>query len=162
MEPAKKIHPALAAIIVIALIGIITVAVMATRGNDDSTNEQATTSSATSDTTQSNTQASDDTVYADGTYSAEGTYITPGGEESIDLTVTIADNVITATSLKTNANSGEAEQYQSDFASGYKNLVIGKKVGSVSLSRVAGSSLTSTGFNDALDQIKTDATETAQ
>jgi hypothetical protein len=36
-------------------------------------------------------------------------------------------------------------------------LVVGKSVDEVSLSRVAGSSLTSLGFNNALTQIKEDA-----
>ncbi|MHD0330680.1 hypothetical protein ACY18M_17150, partial [Proteus mirabilis] len=52
---------------------------------------------------------------------------------------------------------GESREYQAKFASGFKTLVVGKKIDEVSLSRVAGSSLTSGGFNAALADIESQA-----
>lgn len=95
--------------------------------------------------------------YKDGSYDAHGEYLTPGGSESIDLKVTLKDNVITGARVIQNAISAEAHEYQGKFASGYTSQVVGKKVDDVSLSRVAGSSLTPIGFNNALDDIKNDA-----
>lgn len=43
------------------------------------------------------------------------------------------------------------------FKSGVSSLTVGKDIDDVKLSRVSGSSLTSTGFNSALDTIKTEA-----
>ncbi len=165
MQPAKKINPAIAAVIVIVLVGIVTSVVLVVNNNSAEETPAADSSSQGSPSTPSPVESSAGTEpsstntsnYKDGTYNATGTYSTPGGRESIDLTVTITDGVITATELKENAQSGEARTYQADFASGYKTLVVGKSVDEVTLSRVAGSSLTSNGFNQALEQIKSDA-----
>jgi len=158
MEPARKIHPGLAALIVIVLVGIVATAVIVI--NMDKGNETETTQTTETTTPVSNTDTDSDAVassYKDGTYSATGSYSSPGGRESIKLTVTIKDGIITSTSLDEKASNGEAKEYQDDFDSGYKTLVVGKNIDEVSLSRVAGSSLTSNGFNDALDEIKSDA-----
>ena len=162
MQPARKIHPGITALIVIVLIGIVATAIIVinTQNSDKQTAETTTDEPATPPTTTTDTTTSSSTDvsnYKDGTYGATGSYSSPGGRESIELTVTIAGGVITSTSLVENATSGEARGYQDDFANGYKSLVVGKNVDEVSLSRVAGSSLTSNGFNAALDQIKSDA-----
>jgi len=163
MQPARKIHPGITALIVIVLVGIVATAIIVinTQNSKDDTAEtttsEQTTPSASETTTPEDSDATIAGNYKDGTYSATGSYSSPGGRESIELTVTIAGGVITSTSLVENATSGEAKNYQDDFASGYKSLVVGKNVDEVSLSRVAGSSLTSNGFNAALDQIKSDA-----
>lgn len=103
------------------------------------------------------TEATDVSDYKDGTYSATGSYVSPGGREAIELTVTIKDGVITDTALVKKATDRDAERFQEVFAQNYKSLVVGKKVNGLSLSRVAGSSLTSNGFNNALTKIKEDA-----
>ena len=158
MEPARKLSPAMTALIVIVLIGIVTTAMIVINNNkSDSTAETTTPSSQVSESPTSSESTTATSGYADGTYSATGSYSTPGGRESIDLTVVITDGQITSTSLQQNAKSGEAKEYQAAFASGYKELVVGKSVDEVRLSRVAGSSLTSNGFNAALEQIKSDA-----
>ena len=165
MNQKPKLHPAIAALIVIVLVGIVASAVIivnATKGDDKTatTSEKATTEeqAVSGDTTDEATvDASDTSMYSDGTYSATGSYISPGGRESLDLTVTIKDGVITDTSIVTKATDRTAQQYQEQFTDNYKTLVVGKKVDGLSLSRVAGSSLTSNGFNDALDEIRNDA-----
>jgi uncharacterized protein with FMN-binding domain len=152
-----KIHPALATIIVIVLIGIVASVAIAVQTNNE---QPPQTTQSTQNPNESNgapTESTDTSEYRDGTYSAIGSYLSPGGQESIELTVTIENGVITDTELVQNATDREARQYQSAFAGGYSELVVGRDVNEVSLSRVAGSSLTSNGFNDALEQIKDDA-----
>jgi cytoskeletal protein RodZ len=159
MEPRKRIHPGVAAIIIIVLIGIVATTVIAiNNANDTTSDETIQTSQSTNESSTNNTtnEASAD-AYRNGTYSATGEYVSPGGRESIGLTVIVENGIITDTQLEQNATDGEAREYQAAFASGYKQLVVGKSIDEVSLSRVAGSSLTSNGFNDALDQIKADA-----
>ena len=156
MQQPKKLNPIYTALIVIVLVGlVITAAVVAMKTNEDTQPvETVTTGSASTDTSTS----TDSTVsYKDGTYTQTGRYVSPGGAESIDVSVTIADNIITSAEVKGNASRGDAKAYQSDFIAGYKSSVVGKEVDSVSLSRVAGASLTSNGFNTALDAIKEDA-----
>lgn len=150
MNQPKKIHPALAALIVIALLAVVATAVIViNNGNNAPTTVDSIMNPGGS--------SSDPSAYKDGTYSATGSYVSPGGRETIDLTVTIENGVITSTSLAANDASGEARDYIQRFASGYQAEVVGKSVNEVELSRVAGSSLTSNGFNDALDQIKDEA-----
>lgn len=159
MNPERKKSPAIVAIIVIVLLAIAGGAVyVATRPSETATTQTITEE--TSAEAPSTPDSSSDAVassYANGTYKATGSYSTPGGRESVDLTVTITDGVITATEIDGSATSGDSLQYQTRFINNYETLVVGKSVDEVSLSRVAGSSLTSGGFNEALEQIKADA-----
>jgi uncharacterized protein with FMN-binding domain len=96
-------------------------------------------------------------AYADGTYTAEGTYQTPESVETISVTVTLKDDVVTAVSVTGNPTRAESQQYQSQFIGGISDVVVGKDIDTLSVSRVAGSSLTSGGFNEAIDEIKSEA-----
>ena len=96
-------------------------------------------------------------VYKDGTYSATGNYVSPGGAESIGVTLTLKDDVIVDITTVSNAFRPETKIYQGKFISGYKTLVVGKKIDEVALTKVSGSSLTPKGFRDALAQIKVEA-----
>lgn len=154
MEPAKRLHPGITALIVITLIGIMTTVVILV---DTTSKKSAGTSSTATQPINTAADTATATTYKNGTYNATGSYISPSGQESIELTVTLKESIITDTSLASNATDRNAKDYQTAFASGYKSMVVGKNIDRVSLSRVAGSSLTSNGFNDALDQIKTDA-----
>lgn len=151
MDSPKKLDPALVTIIIVVLVGIVASVSLVIHLNQPGKND--TSQSTGSDAV---TQTSHD-AYKDGTYSALGSYVTPGGIESIQVTVTIKDNKIVATELTENANDGDAKEHQDAFAAEYESLVVGKSVNEVSLSRVAGASLTSNGFNKALEQIKDDA-----
>jgi uncharacterized protein with FMN-binding domain len=95
--------------------------------------------------------------YKDGTYAATDSYVSPGGTEHIDVTLTIQNGTVTASKVHQDANNHDSAQYQSFFAGDYKSEVIGKKLNDIQLSRVSGSSLTSEGFNAALEQIKSQA-----
>jgi uncharacterized protein with FMN-binding domain len=96
-------------------------------------------------------------TYADGTYTAEGAYQTPETVETITVTLTLADDVITAVEVTGDPQARETEQYQSKFIGGIADVVVGKDLDEISVSRVAGSSLTSGGFNKAVEDIRSDA-----
>ena len=128
--------------------------------SNNQTSNESTTTPASTETTDATDSDTADTVggnYKDGTYNATGDYTSPGGQESIDVKVTLADKKITDVTVTPHPASGTSVQYQTEFANNFKPMVVGKSIDEVTLSRVAGSSLTSTGFNDALDQIKADA-----
>ena len=146
-------NKAIVAIIVVVLIATATGVVMylSSSKNNQSSNSTTNTSQG------SRTTDADAKSYKNGTYSASGTYQSPGGNESINVSVTLKDGAITDTSATTQAASGTSQQYQSEFVNNYKTLVVGKSINDVNLSRVAGSSLTSGGFNQAIEQIKADA-----
>lgn len=96
-------------------------------------------------------------TYADGTYAAEGSYASPGGPESIQVSLTLKDNLVTGVSVTPEATSGNAKQYQTAFASGIAEEVIGIDINDLAVDKVSGSSLTSIGFNEAVEAIKADA-----
>jgi hypothetical protein len=123
----------------------------------DTNDESPAVASSSSQSTQPSDSESTPKLN-DGIYNAQGSYRTPGGTESIALTVTLENSIIKDIDLEQQASGGDTEVYQAKFASGYKPLVIGKNIDEVKLTRVAGSSLTSNGFNEALKQIKLDAT----
>ncbi|MET0813372.1 MAG: hypothetical protein ABWY03_09970 [Microbacterium sp.] len=95
--------------------------------------------------------------YADGTYTADGTYQTPESVETISVTVSLEDGVITAVDVEGDPQKAESKQYQGQFIGGISDEVVGKPIDEVSVSRVAGSSLTSGGFNEAIETIKAEA-----
>lgn len=160
MENSKSPNKAVIAIVVVALLAIAATVVIVTTNNKQATDAASTSTSdtpTTSPTNESDVQSESDGAVKDGAYSATGTYSTPGGTESIGVKVTLTDSMITEASVTTMGETGEAQEYQSKFASGFKSQVVGKKIDEVSLSRVAGSSLTSNGFNDALSDIEKQA-----
>jgi uncharacterized protein with FMN-binding domain len=95
--------------------------------------------------------------YADGTYTADGSYQTPESIETIEVTVTLAGGVIEDVEVVGNPTKPESEEYQGRFIGGIADEVVGRSIDEIQVSRVAGSSLTSGGFNEAIEQIKTDA-----
>ena len=101
--------------------------------------------------------ASGSSTYADGTYTAEGSYATPESVETIVVTVTLQDDIITDVAVSGDPQKRESEEYQSKFIGGIADVVVGQDIDQISVSRVAGSSLTSGGFNQAIDTIKSEA-----
>jgi hypothetical protein len=95
--------------------------------------------------------------YKDGTYSADGTYQAPSGTETITVTLTVAADKVTKVTIGTHATDPNAKQYQTMFANGISSQVVGKALTDLSVTRVAGSSLTSNGFKAAVAKIETQA-----
>ena len=65
--------------------------------------------------------------------------------------------VVTSVEVVGHATGGNSKQFQGQFAGGIAAEVIGVALEDVSVSRVAGSSLTSGGFNAAIDAIQAEA-----
>jgi major membrane immunogen (membrane-anchored lipoprotein) len=116
----------------------------------------ATTDAPTEDTPDIG--EADGGAYADGDYSAEGSYSNPGGESTVKVDLTITDGTVSDVTVTPEAKNGTSKQYQEKFAGGVSGEVVGKSLDDILVSKVAGSSLTSGGFNKAIEQIKTDAT----
>lgn len=137
-------------------------------GPEGAAESSAQASSAPSSTDASNTAPSSDasasgdagdgdSVYADGTYTATGAYRTPETVEEIEVTITLAGDVITAVEVSGDPQARESEQYQGQFIGGISNEVVGENIDEIDVKRVAGSSLTSGGFNEALEAIRAEA-----
>lgn len=155
MHQPSKSNPLLVALIVIGLLSAAGTGTAYVLKSDNMDNVLAISNN-------SGNQKSGQTdvkhfTYKDGSYEEKANYISPGGKEGVEVKVTLKDNKISDATFTPRPNSLTAEQYQADFKSGYKAKVVGKNIDEVKLSRVAGSSLTSNGFNDAIAKIRDDA-----
>lgn len=96
-------------------------------------------------------------LFRDGRYQVTGYYLTPGGNESIGVTVVLSADTITTLQVRSEAHSPTALQFQDQFRQHIDGPVVGRDLASVSVSRVSGASLTSVGFDDALVRIRSEA-----
>jgi uncharacterized protein with FMN-binding domain len=156
--------------IVVAVIVIAGVVVFAdqlkAKGSQSDTTQQtastatpadnATTTPVASDATSTPTATSDGSV-KDGTYTATSNYQVPHGEESIKVNVTLSGGTVTAVSIQNSENDRDSEFYQEEFTANYKSAVVGKKISGLQISSVSGASDTTDGFNQALEQIASQA-----
>lgn len=125
--------------------------------SDGAAANAATSAPATADaTTDPGTDSSSTAAYKDGDYTAEGDYVSPAGPSHVSVELTIADGVISDVSVTPEATNSTSKQFQTLFAGGI-SVVVGKSLDEANVSKVAGSSLTSGGFNDAIEKIKAEA-----
>lgn len=94
---------------------------------------------------------------ATGTWTETGDYTTPGGQESVEVTLTAKDGTVTAVEVQGSGGSPNSQQYQAAFISGISAEVVGKQLSSIDVGAVSGSSLTGQGFNAAVEKIRADA-----
>jgi uncharacterized protein with FMN-binding domain len=113
-----------------------------------------TGSGSTGDSGTKTTTAGSNVTYEDGTYTEPGTYVSPGGTEHISVKMTLAKNIVTALTVTTVQADPTATGYEHMFEGGIDGVAVGKNINDLNIGVVAGSSLTSMGFNQALAAIK--------
>ena len=95
--------------------------------------------------------------YADGSYEAEGDYTSPAGPSHVTVEITIENDSIAAVTVTPLATDPTSKGFQTQFADGIADVIVGRDIDILAVSRVGGSSLTSGGFNDAIEKIKAEA-----
>ena len=95
--------------------------------------------------------------YKDGTYNADGKYTSPNGQETVGVALTLQDGTVSDVQITEHPSNPNTRKFQGEFKSGIAAQVVGKKLDELKVSKVAGSSLTSGGFNQAVEQIKSQA-----
>lgn len=133
-----------------------TVAGCAPSATPAETSPETSTSSSAPSTSLATSGAS--AGYKDGTYSADGNYVSPNGTETVGVELTLANGTVSDVKITEHPTNPNTRKFQGEFAGGIKDQVVGKKLDELNVSKVAGSSLTSGGFNQALEKIKTEAT----
>ena len=66
--------------------------------------------------------------YADGTYSAAGGYTAPSGPEEVEVELTLEGDVVTAVTVTPTATDRQAVGFQTQFAEGISDVVVGKDI----------------------------------
>jgi len=95
--------------------------------------------------------------YKDGTYSADGNYVSPNGTETVGVQLTLAAGKVTDVQITQHPSNPNTRKFQGEFAGGIAAQVVGRNLDELNVSKVAGSSLTSGGFNQAVGKIKSEA-----
>lgn len=95
--------------------------------------------------------------YADGVYTAKGTY--GGGPSFLVVTVTLKEGVISAVKVEPQATVPRSLEFQRAFAAAVPKVVVGRPIDRLQVGKLAGSSGTPQGFNDALRQIRDQAAQ---
>lgn len=93
-------------------------------------------------------------TYRNGTYYYEASFGTPGGTERLGISLTISADQVTATSATKLAVHPTSKSYENSFVASYGSSVVGRDLATLSLSRTAGASLTTNGFNSAVIAIR--------
>lgn len=96
-------------------------------------------------------------TYKSGNYSVTGNYVSPGGPRELTVTITLDGSIIKEAEVTGSATDAPSKRFQGEFIENFKPMVIGKNIDEVNLTKVAGSSLSPKGFNDALAKIKEEA-----
>jgi len=89
-------------------------------------------------------------------YQASGQYTSPAGQETVNVKLGIdTNNVIETADLSSNSQMMMSQRFQGMFFSAVKPQILGKKISEVgAFDRLNGSSLTSGGFNQAIQNIQ--------
>jgi uncharacterized protein with FMN-binding domain len=96
-------------------------------------------------------------VYKDGTYTADGEYRSPAGNETVTISITLQNDIVTDATFTGHAKNPGSVANQKKFSDGFKSMIVGKSIDSLDLTVVNGSSLTPGGFMDALTKVKAQA-----
>ena len=144
MPPSLPFRVASAAALAVAAVGSL-----ASCAPESAAGETEQSGTAAGETEQSGSAA--------GTWTETGDYQTPGGQESVTVTLTAEDGVVTAVKVTGSGGSPNSQQYQTAFISGISAEVVGKPLSTLDVGAVSGSSLTGRGFDAALEKIRADA-----
>ncbi|MER5806151.1 hypothetical protein [Streptomyces mirabilis] len=141
----------------VAMMGISVAVALAGCSSSDDTNGVRPPSASTSAASSSRGASAGSRTYADGEYSVDGDYGTQNS--SIGVSLTLDGGVITKVDVAPHATNSTSRDYQERFAEAVPDIVVGKRIDDVRLDRVAGSSGTPDGFNDAVQKIKDEASK---
>lgn len=123
-----------------------------TEGSSDSSDGSSSSPSTSTDPSK------DTGNYKDGTYSVKGVY-GPVDEDSIDVTLTIANGSITDVQVVGHPLTSISKTHQDDFIKAIPGVVDGKELKGLKIDNVAGASWTSDAFNSALELVREQASQ---
>ena len=141
----------------IAIVLISTVSTIGVVAINDSLNSNSVMANSTASVNNSSGLSSSSS-YKDGSYNSNGTFYTPDGIESIGVNLTLSGNKVTSLSIDdSGVYSRTSVEYTRRFIGGINSIVVGRSLDSINVYRVSGASLTTMGFNKAIEIIKNDA-----
>ena len=95
-------------------------------------------------------------IIHDGSYVEETNYMSPGGRNTIKVSIETKGDVVLSASVSAVSADGKSQRYINNFNSGISSLVVGKKINELNLPHaVSGSSLTTAAFKKEVDSLIT-------
>lgn len=157
--------------VLLGLLSSVAILYFTINSSNNSNNSNANISSSTSNeitttklddnniqVTQDVKVINDQNKYNDGKYTISITYRVPKNyTDTIIFTFDLKDDAIQNVDFTADASNRDSQQYINLFGKNYKPLVLGKKLDNLSLSNVAGASLTTQAFNESLSKLKEQA-----
>ncbi|MEM1312839.1 MAG: hypothetical protein AAGF07_05255 [Patescibacteria group bacterium] len=110
-----------------------------------------------SETNQEKIDNETDQIYENGVYTSTGTYTSPAGSESIEVELSLNEDIISQVSITNLATNRVSIGYQEKFQEGISGRVVGKKLDEATVGKINGSSLTGDGFNEVVQSIQKEA-----
>lgn len=131
---------------------------LTTQSTTNSSTSGSTTGGTTSNSTTNSTSSTSASNYKDGTYTASANYSVPHGyQNSISVSITVSNGSITAASATHSTSDRESAEYTDVFDSSLSSKVVGQSLSGASFSRIGGASLTTDGFQTALETVMNEA-----
>lgn len=91
-------------------------------------------------------------------YQAKGSYVSPAAVENLNVKVSLKNEMVESLEMVSDSSSPKSLRFQGLFLEGVRKEIIGKKISEIGqFTRVNGSSLTGSGFNQAIAIIKSEA-----
>jgi len=161
MDTRNKLFLAVGSVAIVAAAAIGVVKIIGTDSKSAVTPAQSSVATAsptvsstpTTATAPTSTGSASSSGYKDGDYTANASYRVPHGNNTISVKLTIKDGKVAAVTTNDDYTDGESAYYVDSFNTEIKGAVVGQSLDGMSLSRVGGASLTTEGFNQALDSI---------
>ncbi|MDQ6985082.1 MAG: FMN-binding protein [Candidatus Dojkabacteria bacterium] len=95
--------------------------------------------------------------YKDGEYTYTAEYGATDVIESFTITLSLSDGFINEFEFIDQANLGKSKKYNSEFKTAISEKILGKKINSIEIEKIAGASLTTNAFNSAINEIRLEA-----
>lgn len=157
MRPSSPKSPSMHAVRNGLFTGIAGLSLAGTVAGCAPSSADSTPADAPAPTPGSSSLAASGAEYKDGTYNADGNYVSPNGTETVGVQLTLAAGKVTDVQITQHPSNPNTRKFQGQFAGGIAAQVVGKNIDELNVSKVAGSSLTSGGFNQAVEKIKSEA-----
>ena len=155
----KKIKSGMVLLIILLMVASIVLAGCSTKKSSTTSkdNSHSTNMDMATDKTKNAMDQNHDTMMKllpDGVYETQKTYRYHAGTETVDISITVKDGVVTEASLVGINPNPVSRRYQQAVNDALPDLVIGKHLSEINLPRqISGSSLTTAALDDYLTSL---------
>ena len=160
----KDTNQVLRGLIAVAVLVIVIGAIIVFSEEDSQESNIASSSSSAAEASlpEPSPQVEGPGSFEDGSFETTTTYISPGGPAEMNIALTLEGDVVQSISVTSLEGNPTSQDYKERFANEVISFVTGVNLDEADVDTIAGASLTSRGFNEALDVIRSKFIELLQ